>query len=57
MPRNRKTPFAIWETTKANGIEERYIRMGNSQMLHSSMIGLTHSAVRVIYLHETGKRW
>jgi hypothetical protein len=47
MPRFKKTPFNIWETTKSDGIEERYIRMGNSQMLHPSVFSLTHSAFRV----------
>ena len=30
-----------------DGIEERYIRIGNSQMLHPIVLNLTHSAYRV----------
>jgi len=47
MSRTKKTPFSIWETIKTDGIEKRYIRMGNSQMLHPSIFNLTHSAFRV----------
>lgn len=47
MGRTKKTPFFTWETTKPDGIEKRYIRMGNSQMLHPRVLGLTPSAFRV----------
>jgi|WetSurMetagenome_2_1015567.scaffolds.fasta_scaffold94276_2 hypothetical protein len=50
MAKNTKpkiTPFAPWETTKPNGTEKRYIRMGNSQMLHPTTFGLSNSAFRV----------
>lgn len=50
MPKTKKTPFSPWETTKPNGIEERYIRMGNSQMLHPAIQNLGHAAFRV-YTH------
>ena len=47
VPKNKKTPFSPWETTKINGAEERYIRMGNSQMLHPAVLSLNHTAYRV----------
>ena len=47
MSRTKKTPFAVWETTKPDGIEKRYIRMGNSQMIHPTLFGLSHTAFRV----------
>jgi len=58
MPRNKITPFAPWETRKNNGKEERYIRMGNSQMLHPAIMNLSHSAFRVytyMKLESAGK--
>jgi len=50
VPSKKKTPFPPWTTTKSNGIEERYIRLGNSQMLHHAMISLGDKAYR-IYTH------
>ncbi len=47
MARNKKTPFKIWETTKDDGYEKRYIRMGNSQMVHPVINNLTHMSYRV----------
>ena len=47
MSRGKKTPFAVWETTKTDGIEERYIRNGNSFMLHEATLSLSHAAFRV----------
>lgn len=47
MPKYKKTPFAPWETAKVNGVEERFIRMGNSLLLHPSIQELSHSAFRV----------
>jgi len=47
MANRTKTLFLIWETTKPDGIEKRYIRMGNSQMLHPAILALSHSAFRV----------
>ena len=44
---SKKTPFPIWQSLKSNGIEDRYIRLGNSQLLHESMHDLTHTAFRV----------
>lgn len=59
MGRAKKTPFPPWETMKKTGIEERYIRMGNSQMLHPHVLKLTHAAYRVythMKLESGGKR-
>jgi hypothetical protein len=50
VSRAKKTPFPIWATTKPNGIEKRYIRLGNSLLLHPSVSGLSHAAFRV-YAH------
>ncbi|MEA4899568.1 MAG: hypothetical protein VB115_15165 [Christensenellaceae bacterium] len=47
MARRNITPFNPWETTRASGIEKRYVRFGNSQMLHSAMSKLSHPAYRV----------
>jgi hypothetical protein len=48
MGRKSKTPFKPWETTKENGIEERFIRYGNSQLLHPVYKSLS-SASKEIY--------
>ncbi|WP_312047523.1 hypothetical protein [Anaerotignum sp.] len=50
MGRKSKTPFNPWETAKENGIEERYIRSGNSQLLHPVFIRLSNSA-KVTYMY------
>ena len=47
MPRIKKTPFAQWETTKVDGFEKRFIRMGDTQMLHPAVLSLNHTAYRV----------
>ena len=47
MSKRKITPFAPWETTKPDGKEGRYIRMGDSQMLHPALFSLSHSAFRV----------
>lgn len=58
MSRTKKVPFAPWESTKQSGIEERYIRLGNSQMLHGSFTNLNATAFRIyIYMKlESGGR-
>jgi len=43
----KKTPFPPWQTCKSNGIEERYIRLGNSQMLHEAMKQLSGNAFKI----------
>jgi len=50
LARAKKTPFAPWESTKPNGIEARYIRMGDTQMLNQNMMKLNATAFRV-YLY------
>lgn len=56
MSRQKKTPFPPWQTVKENGIEERYIRLGNSQLLHYAMMELGDKAFRlyVYMLLESG---
>lgn len=59
MARQKKTPFAPWQTCKDTGIEERYIRLGNSQLLHPAMMSLSDKAVRIytyMLLESGGKR-
>lgn len=59
MARIKKVPFPPWQTCKPTGIELRYIRLGNSQLLHERIIGLTHAAFRVyvyMLLESGGKR-
>ncbi|WP_317854164.1 hypothetical protein [Chakrabartyella piscis] len=45
---SKRTPFKAWESSKAGGIEDRYIRLGNSIMLHDRYIELSANA-KVIY--------
>ena len=49
MAKNKKgpTPFPPWATTNPSGTEKRYVRFGNTQMLHPAMKGLSHTAFRV----------
>lgn len=47
MARTKKVPFASWETDKTNGIEKRYIRLGNSQMLSAAMRDLKPLAFKL----------
>ena len=41
MARQKKTPFPAWQTCKTDGIENRYIRLGNSQLLHPALLNLS----------------
>ena len=50
MARSKRTPFSPWQSCKDNGIEERYIRLGNSQLLHPAMISLSDKA-QIIYIY------
>jgi hypothetical protein len=50
MAKRKTTPFKPWETAAQGGIEKRYIRCGNSQMLHPAMRSLSANAFR-IYLY------
>lgn len=59
MARQRKTPFQPWQTNKDNGIEERYIRLGNSQMIAPAMLALSDKAFRIytnMLLEAGGKK-
>ena len=47
MARAKKTPFPPWQSCKDNGIEERYIRLGNSQLLHVATSCLSDKAFRI----------
>lgn len=48
MPRKKKTPFAPWESRKADGIEERYFRMGASFMASEAVRGLSGNAFKTL---------
>lgn len=48
MAKTRKVPFAPWETTKANGIEIRYIRLGDTLLSSAAARGLSYSAFKVL---------
>ena len=52
----KKTPFQPWTTLKPNGIEERYIRLGNSLMKCSAFKELSSTAklVWIYMLLESG---
>lgn len=50
MARSKKIPFSPWQSCKDNGIEERYIRLGNSQLLHPAMLSLSDRS-RTIYIY------
>lgn len=50
MARTKKTPFAPWQSCKDDGIEQRYIRLGNSQLLHPAMLSLSDKA-KIVYIH------
>ena len=59
MRRSRKTPFPNWQTQKVNGIEERYMRLGNSQLTAEAMYSLSHVAFRMytyMLLESGGKQ-
>lgn len=47
MARQKKTPFPSWQTKTADGIEARYIRLGNSQLLDDTLQSLSHLSFRV----------
>lgn len=50
MARSKKTPFPSWQTCKPDGVEQRYIRLGNSQLLHPAMLKLSDKA-QIVYIH------
>ena len=58
MGKSKKTPFPIWQTCKPDGIEQRYILLGNSLLLHPAWLSLSDKA-KVIYVHmllESGSK-
>lgn len=48
--KNKKVPFPLWQSCKADGIEQRYIRLGNSQLLHPAMLNLSDKA-KAVYIY------
>ena len=44
MGRSKKTPFPSWQTCKPDGVEQRYIRLGNSQLMHPATLSLSDRA-------------
>ncbi len=44
MARQKKTPFAPWETRTSDGIEKRYIRLGNSLLYSPAFLQLSANA-------------
>lgn len=44
--RKKKVPLHPWETKKADGIEARYIRLGNSLLMSSAVKNLSPNAFR-----------
>lgn len=61
MARYKKTPFPPWQTRTDDGIEKRYVRLGNSQLLDEAFKreNLSHAAFRIyvnMLLEAGGKR-
>lgn len=59
MARAKKTPFPSWQTQKPDGIETRYIRLGNSQLISGAMQSLNHATFRIyvyMLLESAGKK-
>lgn len=50
MARTKKTPFPPWQTCKPDGVEQRYVRLGNTQLMHVAVMELSDKAYR-IYIH------
>jgi len=47
MSKFKKTPFKPWETKNADGMERRFIRMGNTQMCSERMRKLSSIAFKI----------
>ena len=47
MARSKKTPFPSWQTCKPDGVEQRYIRLGNSQLMHPAIKNLSPAAYKI----------
>lgn len=59
MARHKITPFQSWETTKADGVEKRYIRLGATLMASEKMRSLSPSAFKIycyMKIESGGKR-
>lgn len=59
MARTKKVPFAPWESKKADGIEQRYFRMGASFMASEPVRGLSGNAYKILCymkIASAGKR-
>ena len=50
MGRQKKVPIQPWQTCGKDGEEKRYIRLGNTLLLHPAVKGLSDKAFR-IYVH------
>lgn len=51
MARRKKTPFAPWVTMASDGIEKRYIRLGNTLLYSPAFLQLSASAKQMyIYM-------
>lgn len=50
MARHKKTPFPPWATRTSDGIEKRYIRLGNTLLYSSAFLQLSAKA-KEIYLY------
>ncbi|MDY5576137.1 MAG: hypothetical protein SPF70_01465 [Lachnospiraceae bacterium] len=47
MAKHKITPFEQWETTKVDGVEKRYFRMGATLMASEQMRSLSPSAFKI----------
>ena len=60
MAKRRITPFPLWQSLKPDGHEQRYIRMGNSQLLHPAIQNLNPLPFKIytfMLLESGGKLW
>ena len=48
MARTKKVPLAPWETKNANGIEKRYIRLGDTLLCSAAARSLSPSAFKAL---------
>lgn len=59
MARQKKTPFAPWETTTSDGIEKRYTRFGNTLLYSPAFLRLSANAKQTylyMKIESAGKR-
>lgn len=58
MARTKKIPFPPWQTKKPDGIEKRFVRLGNSLLLDTACLKLSGNAFRLyayMLLESDGK--